>query len=95
MKLPLIFFLFWLMSCKEEEIVFPTCDFVNVTQYEDRLKLVIHSEDNSTTICREFASRTQCWTILENFYNCISLSYTPGETFYVHGIDGICTFQAQ
>lgn len=84
----------FLIGCKEEEII-PTCDFITVIHDTDNLSLTIYSEEPSITICRELPKRTECLTVLSNYYGCISLGYFPNEIFYVYSDKGVCTFTAK
>lgn len=104
MKYSLIFLVFLILSCtKEDEIVSeipPECDFLGITQTPDRLKIIIDSSEDQTTICRTKVMSdvevlpTECWTITREYYNCISMAYYPQEIFLVFTDTYICSFQA-
>jgi len=84
----------FLIGCKEEEII-PTCDFITVIHDTNNLSLTIYSEEPSITICWELPKRTECLTVLSNYYGCIDLVYVSDKTFYVYSDRGICTFTAK
>lgn len=72
-----IAFIAFLCSCTKETEIIPTCDWIEVTQEGDWLRLKIHSESPFVTACHEYEKETICFMYSKDFYDCLSISVSP------------------
>ncbi len=91
-------FLLWLAICAiifaltgcSENIPSPVCDTATIEHKEGQHWCVtIKSESPSVVMCRDFGTRTSCWTIVEHYYQCIEIETSIGEviTFEDNGAE--------
>ena len=70
---------FSLFGCSEA-ISIPVCRLAaieNTGGSDWRIK--ISSESPSVVMCRDLGKRTECWTIVANYYSCVNIEAEIGE----------------
>lgn len=78
-----------LFSCNEP-VVDPMCEIATIEHKEGSDWCVtIKSESPSVIMCRDFGSRRSCWTIVDHYYECITIETSIGEviTFEDNGAE--------
>lgn len=94
----LLFIVLWLMLCAiifaltgcTENIPNPVCDIATIEHKSGNDWCVtIKSESPSVIMCRDFGSRRSCWTIVDHYYECITIETSIGEviTFEDNGAE--------
>ena len=70
---------FALFSCTEP-ITIPECRMATIENTRDRQWCIkISSESPSVVMCRDLGKRTECWTIVANYYSCVNIEAEIGE----------------
>lgn len=94
----LLFIVLWLMLCAiifaltgcTENMPNPVCEIATIEHKEGNDWCVtIKSQSPSVIMCRDFGSRRSCWTIVDHYYECITIETSIGEviTFEDNGAE--------
>ena len=80
---------FVLTSCSTTEDSLPECTMATIKPKGDKWCVTIMSDSPSIKMCRDLGTRIECLTIVEHYYQCISIEAHIGEiiTFEDNGAE--------